>query len=61
MPPHYRSVTDTARRLGLSVAWVRRLAQRGDIPGVLRIGRTWAIPTGWRPAGSPPQKGKRHA
>lgn len=57
MPPPYRSVTETAKRFRLSTAWVRRLAQRGEIPGALKIGRTYAIPATWRP--DSPQSPKR--
>ena len=34
------SVTDAAKRTGLSPAWIRRLLQRGQIEGV-KVGRNW--------------------
>ena len=34
------SVTDAAKRTGLSPAWIRRLLQRGRIEGV-KVGRNW--------------------
>jgi excisionase family DNA binding protein len=34
------SVTEAHQRTGLSVAWIRRLLQRGEIDGV-KVGRNW--------------------
>ncbi|MDR7554123.1 MAG: helix-turn-helix domain-containing protein [Armatimonadota bacterium] len=34
---------EAARRLGVSVQYVRRLLRRGAMPGV-RVGRVWAVP-----------------
>ncbi|MGL4679128.1 MAG: helix-turn-helix domain-containing protein [Plesiomonas shigelloides] len=45
----YFGVEDTAERCGVSATWVRKCAQRGRIPGALKVGKTWAIPAGWTP------------
>jgi excisionase family DNA binding protein len=34
------SVTEAHERTGLSLAWIRRLLQRGEIEGV-KVGRNW--------------------
>ena len=39
------SVTDAAKRTGLSPAWIRRLLQRGQIEGV-KVGRNWLTTEG---------------
>ncbi|HRY19575.1 MAG TPA: hypothetical protein P5149_14375 [Candidatus Competibacteraceae bacterium] len=45
----YESCTEAALRVGFTRTWVKRLANRGDIPGAYRIGRAWAIPSTWEP------------
>ncbi|MGH8519848.1 MAG: helix-turn-helix domain-containing protein [Gammaproteobacteria bacterium] len=40
------TVGEAARRLGVSVAWIRRLCAEGRIKGASKIGRDWVIPAG---------------
>jgi len=43
----YTTVTEAAGKLGLSRAWVKRLARDGRIRGAVMVGRQWIIPAGW--------------
>jgi len=44
------SPKEAAALHGLSLAWVKRLAQHGQIPGAFKINtRAWAIPRDWEP------------
>lgn len=50
------SVTEAARRLGVSKAWVVRLCQQGRIPGAQKIGGVWVIPVGAKIKPAVPRK-----
>jgi len=45
----YISVTEAAKKHGLSKAWVGRLVQNGRIEGAVKVGRQWIIPATWTP------------
>jgi predicted site-specific integrase-resolvase len=40
----YLSVRETAEKWGVSVRWVNQYILNGRIPGVERLGKSWAIP-----------------
>ena len=40
----YFSVQETAEKWGVSVRWVNQYILNGRIPGVERLGKSWAIP-----------------
>ena len=40
----YLSVQETAEKWGVSVRWVNQYILNGRIPGVERLGKSWAIP-----------------
>lgn len=41
----YQTVTQTAKRWGISPQRIRLLIKESRIPGVDRVGRDWLIPT----------------
>lgn len=42
---NYITLTEAAEKWDLSTRRVRKLCEEGRIPGVVRFGRNWAIPT----------------
>ena len=40
----YLSVQETAEKWDVSVRWVKQYILNGRIPGVERLGKSWAIP-----------------
>ncbi len=40
----YLSVQETAKKWDVSVRWVNQYILNGRIPGVERLGKSWAIP-----------------
>jgi excisionase family DNA binding protein len=46
--PDYETPTAAAERVGVTRAYVVRLANRGDIPGAVRVGVHWMIPRNWQ-------------
>lgn len=41
----FLSTDQAATRLGCTQGWVRKLARRGGIPGAIKQGRDWWIPS----------------
>ena len=64
MAEQFMSVEDAAAELGRSIAWVRRLAQNGRLPGAEKVGRDWIIPkaavAGWKPESRGRPKGAKN-
>lgn len=48
------TVPAAARRNGVTAVTVRKHAAAGRIPGAIRAGRQWLIPTGWTYQPLPP-------
>jgi excisionase family DNA binding protein len=44
MAAEFLTVTEAARRLGVSPVWIRKLCQAGRVPGAVKAGQTWVIP-----------------
>ena len=40
----YRSVSETAKKWGISIRWVNQYILEGRVPGCERLGRFWAVP-----------------
>ncbi|MBR3739294.1 MAG: DNA-binding protein [Clostridia bacterium] len=40
----YRSVSETAKKWGVSIRWVNQYILEGRVPGCERLGRSWAVP-----------------
>ena len=40
----YRSVSETAKKWGISIRWVNQYILEGRVPGCERLGRSWAVP-----------------
>jgi len=57
--PNLESTAQAATRLHLTPGRIVQLATAGDIPGAIKPGRDWLIPSTWkyttrRPRGCPP-------
>ena len=46
MPDNLIPLREYAEALGLAPVSVRQKAQRGNLPGAVKIGRDWLIPSG---------------
>lgn len=40
----YRSVSETAKKWGISIRWVNQYILEGRVPGCKRLGCSWAVP-----------------
>ena len=40
----YRSVSETAKKWGISIRWVNQYILEGRVPGCERLGRSLAVP-----------------
>jgi len=46
--PKYQSISEAAKRLGYSPAYVRELCAAGQVPGAMMFAGSWAVPLGFR-------------
>jgi hypothetical protein len=46
--PKYQTISEAAKRLGYSEAYLRELAGTGKVPGATIFAGSWAIPLGFR-------------
>lgn len=57
----YLSITEMAKREGVSVQLIRKLCDQGRVEGAQKIGKTWAIPSYWnRPTTKAGRPSKRN-